>query len=276
MPQWRVADHVGPQGTQIILLDGSSDLSEGVPGLYTYEGFHNAFLPALAEIAPNMARDGWIMGAQSQIANDDATIQSIMRDVISIYVNDYVAEWTQLLGQIGLVTPKSKQEAAAITNILAGPTSPLKSLLSDIARQTKLTAPPQAEAQTGARRRPETVEEAGQAGSCERSIGAKGRGGQLLSQLLVGESSGSSVRGGTAGAEKSPEQSVEERFKFLHDYVNGSPAPIDEANPGHQRRLPRAQQRAQSVRAERRAGQRAQRGRAAVARRRWSRAGLGR
>jgi len=54
LPPWRVADHVGPQGTQIILINGSPDLSVGVPGFYTYEGFHNAFLPALAEVAPSV------------------------------------------------------------------------------------------------------------------------------------------------------------------------------------------------------------------------------
>ena len=224
LPPWRVADHVGPQGTQIILINGSPDLSVGVPGFYTYEGFHNAFLPALAEVAPDMARDGWIMGAQSQIANDDATIKRIMSDVISIYVGDYINYWTQLLGQIQLALPKNKQEAAAFANILAGPTSPLKSLLSDIARQTKLTAPPQAEAQPGADAL-KKVEEAGQ-----QQLGYvlnRSRGGSLLNQILLGGSSDSS--GGAGGdAEKSPEQSVEERFKFLHDYVNGSPAPIDE------------------------------------------------
>jgi len=142
-----------PAGALIIVLDGSSDLSLGVPGLYTYEGFHNAFLPAVAETIPNIARDGWIMGPQSPIANDDATIASIMRDVISIYVNDYVDQWTQVLGKIGLATPKSKQEAAGFANILAGPTSPLKNLLSDIAVQTKLTALPRSPAARPARRR---------------------------------------------------------------------------------------------------------------------------
>jgi len=232
LPQWRVADHVGPQGTQIILLGGNPDLSRGVPGLYTYEGYHGAFLQALAEIAPDMARDGWIMGAQSQIANDDATIQSIMRDVISIYVNDYVDQWTQLLGQIGLATPKDKQEAAAFTNILAGPTSPLKNLLSDIARQTKLTAPPQAAAgqtQIAAPAASE-VEKLGKQ-ELRRMLGSQGRGGYLLSQLFLRGNSGSGGSSGGVGSqeEKSPEQRVEERFKFLSDYVGGSPAPIDEA-----------------------------------------------
>jgi type VI secretion system protein ImpL len=229
VPPWRVADHVGPQGTQIILIGGNPDLSRAIPGLYTYEGYYNAFLPALAEIAPNMARDGWIMGTKSQIANDDATIQSIMRDVISIYVNDYVDQWTQLLGQIGLATPRSKEEARGYTNILAGPTSPLKNLLSDIARQTKLTPPPGAAQGQVATPDASQIEKLGQQ-ELSRLLGSKGRGGYLLNQLFLG---GTATGGGTGGAggeeAKPPEQRVEERFKFLHDYVGGSPAPIDEA-----------------------------------------------
>jgi len=166
----------------------------GVPGLYTYEGYHNAFLPALADVAPSMARDGWIMGAQSQIANDDAAIQSIMRDVISIYVNDYVAQWTQLYGQIGLVTPQDKQQAAAMTNILAGPTSPLKNVLSDIARQTKLTAPPQPAGQTQITTPAASdIEKLGKQ-ELQRMLGSQGRGGYLLSQLFLRGT------GGTAAA----------------------------------------------------------------------------
>jgi type VI secretion system protein ImpL len=226
LPQWRVADHVGPQGALIIVLDGSSDLSLGVPGLYTYEGFHNAFLPAVAETIPNIARDGWIMGPQSPIANDDATIASIMRDVISIYVNDYVDQWTQVLGKIGLATPKSKQEAAGFANILAGPTSPLKNLLSDIAVQTKLTAPPQAAGGQTSSAAVKTVEKAGQQ-EVQFFLGAKGRGGRLLFDLLKG-STGGGVGSGNGQAPPAPEQRVEERFKFLSDYVSGTPAPIDE------------------------------------------------
>ena len=231
LPSWRVADHVGPQGAQIILLGGSTDLSGGVPGLYTYEGYHNAFLPALADVAPSMARDGWIMGAQSQIANDDAAIQSIMRDVISIYVNDYVAQWTQLYGQIGLVTPQDKQQAAAMTNILAGPTSPLKNVLSDIARQTKLTAPPQPAGQTQITTPAASdIEKLGKQ-ELQRMLGSQGRGGYLLSQLFLRGTGGTAGSSGGAGAqqEKPPEERVEERLKYLIDYVNGSPAPIDEA-----------------------------------------------
>ena len=122
--------------------------------------------------------------------------------------------------------PKSKQEAAGITNILAGPTSPLKSLLSDIARQTKLTAPPQ-QAQSGASQVTGTAQELGKQEALN-VIGSKGRGGQLLSQLLVGSMNSGGGAGGTTGAPAPPEQSVEERFKDLQDYVSGSPAPIDE------------------------------------------------
>jgi len=225
LPVWRVADHIGPQGTQVIVRTDGADLSEGVPGLYTYEGFHDAFVPAIENIAPEIARDGWIMGPQSQLANDDATVARIARDVISIYVNDYKAQWTELLGKIGLATPKSKADAAALFNILAGPTSPLKSLLLDIARETKLTAPPPAAPADGGSGIAATLEEAGQR-ELQTTLGSQGRIGRLMAQLAKGGGTGTGGAGETAVP---PEQNVEDSFKFLHDYVGGSPAQIDEA-----------------------------------------------
>jgi type VI secretion system protein ImpL len=223
LPVWRVADHIGPQGTQVIARR-TGDLSDGVPGFYTYQGFHNAFVPAVENIAPEIARDGWIMGPQSQISNDSATIARIASDVISIYVNDYVDQWTRLLGDLTLVEITDKRHAATVFNILAGPTSPLKNLLSDIARETKLTAPPETAAEGGSEVA-QKLEQAGQQ-QLQMTLSSKGRLGRLLGDLV--RSDGSS--GGAAGpAAAPPEQRVEERFKFLHDYVTGTPAPIDEA-----------------------------------------------
>jgi type VI secretion system protein ImpL len=205
------------------------DLAEGVPGLYTYEGFHNAFVPAIENIAPEIARDRWVMGAQAQAATDEAAVSRIAFDVISIYVNDYVDQWTRLLGNIGLATPKNKADAAAMFNILAGPTSPLKNLLSDIARETKLTAPPPADpAADGGSAVGDALQKVG-AQQLQMTLNSKGgRLGQLLTK--VAKASGSGGAGGGGGEDAvPPEQRVEERFKFLHDYVGGSPAPIDAA-----------------------------------------------
>ncbi|MGH6927280.1 MAG: type VI secretion system membrane subunit TssM, partial [Dongiaceae bacterium] len=226
LPVWRVADHIGPQGTQVIVRTDGADLGEGVPGLYTYEGFHNAFVPAIENIAPEIARDGWIMGPQSQLANDDATIARITFDVISIYVNDYKAQWTELLGKIGLVTPQSKPEAAAMFNILAGPTSPLKNLLLGIARETKLTAPPPAAAGEGQSEAEKTLEKVGQQ-QLQQTLNSQGRLGRLAAQLAKG--SGGTGSGGGGETAVPPEQNVEDSFKFLHDYVEGAPAQIDDA-----------------------------------------------
>ena len=226
LPPWRVVDHIGPQGAQVIVRTDGHDLSEGVPGLYTYEGFNNAFVPAVEGIAREIAADGWILGPQSQIANNDATIASVTRDVVSIYVNDYKAQWTELLGKIGLATPKSKPEAAALFNILSGPTSPLKSLLLEITRQTTLTAPPQPAGGATESQIAQAAKTEGQQ-QLSMALNSAGRLGQMMERMRknLGNSGGGSS-GGTP--EVPPEQNVEDSFKFLHDYVNGSPAPIDE------------------------------------------------
>ncbi len=225
LPEWRVIDHVGPQGTQVIVRKTPGiDLTAGVSGFYTYEGFHQAFVPAVENIAPEIARDSWIFGNQSQAAKDNASIAIIARGVISIYVNEYVDQWARLLGDISLVEPTDKGNALTIFNILAGPTSPLKSLLTDIARETKL-APPEAAAAAGG-----GSDLAGQVGQlaqqqAQLAIARQSRLASLLARELA---KGGATGGGGGAQEPAPEDTVAARFKWLHDYVSGSPAPIDE------------------------------------------------
>jgi type VI secretion system protein ImpL len=223
LPPWRVVDHIGPQGTQVIVRKSGADLSEGVIGFFTYEGFHNAFVPAVENIAPEIARDSWILGRQAQVANDSASTARIARDVITIYVNEYTHQWATLVTDIGLREPADKSQATAMFNILAGPASPLKNILQAIARETKLTAPA-AKSDDPAAAVTEKLEEAGQQ-QLQMTLSSKGRLGRLLGDLLKSDGSGG---GGGGEAVAPPEQQVEERFKWLHDYVGGSPAPIDE------------------------------------------------
>jgi len=110
LPSWRVADHVGPQGAQIILLGGSTDLSAAFPASIPTRDTTTHSCRRLPMSLPVMARDGWIMGHSRRFANDDAASRASCVTSISIYVNDYVAQWTQLYGQIGLVTHRTSSK----------------------------------------------------------------------------------------------------------------------------------------------------------------------
>ena len=69
LPTWRVIDHIGPQGDRVIIRrSADTPLTAGVPGLYTYRGFHDVFLPALDSIANRAASQSWVLSGSSTAA----------------------------------------------------------------------------------------------------------------------------------------------------------------------------------------------------------------
>lgn len=203
LPEWRIADHAGPFAERALMRRNGS-LASGVPGIFTYDGFHKVFLPQAAEIATTMARESWVLG-QAAPHVDAATLQS---QVINLYLADYTAQWDRLLSEVTVAPFHGMREAADVLNVLARPDSPLKQFYVAAAQETALT-------------RPEPTQ--GGAASAAQSAAAKAAGAapNALKKLL----------GGALAAGPPPGQSVDDHFKWLHDYVGlgqPGPAPIDD------------------------------------------------
>ncbi len=215
LPAWRVVDHIGPAGARVIVRKSGAPLTDGVPGFYTVEGFQQAFVPRLGDITRTVTQDAWVLGPDSKIKPDAASANRLAVDVLSLYLNDYVDWWVRLVGDVGILQGRDVQQIAEILNILSGPTSPIKNLYGDIARETKLTSDDKAN-------QPSPTDTAEQ-------IAQKKLKAQLQSKGVLGAVLGTMVpTGGDAAPQDPPEKRVEERFDWLQQLVNGTPAPIDD------------------------------------------------
>jgi type VI secretion system protein ImpL len=201
LPEWRISDHAGPFVDRALIRRGGS-LSSGVPGIFTYDGFHKVLLPQAAQIATTMARETWVLG-QTAPRTDADTLKS---EVVNLYLADYQAQWDRLLGEVTVAPFHGLREAADVLNALARPDSPLKQFYVAASAETTLT-------------RPETGAQAAATGAAENA--AKVAAPNALKKLL----------GGALAAGPTPGQSVDDHFKWLHDYVGQGgtgPAPIDD------------------------------------------------
>lgn len=210
LPEWRVIDHAGPAADRALRRASGKPFSEGVPGFYTYEGFWKVFVPKLATIARDTAKERWVLGEQGG-GSDDAVTQKLEQDVAQLYMADYAQRWDQLLADVGIVPVRSLPQAAEVLNVLSGPTSPLKLFLVDVAKETKLTRAP--ELPGGA---------AGEA-AAKAATAATGAAGAKLAAIAE------------KAVPKGPPlgQAIDDRFQRLHEFVGlgkppGQPAPIDD------------------------------------------------
>ena len=140
LPAWRPVDHAGPAGSQVFRRASGASLAQGVPGAFTETGFHDTIRPLSRSLAEAAARDSWVLGRQVQ-GDRPEDVEALQRDILSLYLDDYVAQWDALLADLQLREPASFRQLAELLNRLSGPRSPLSTLLDGVAEQTTLVRP---------------------------------------------------------------------------------------------------------------------------------------
>ncbi len=230
LPEWTIADYSGPAAGRVFTRPSGRKLSEGIPGLYTYDGYHKVFLPLLPDIAHDVAKESWVLGAQSQASEDPASVQRLQRDVASLYVDEFKAQWDKLLGDITIIPFTSVGQSVDTLAILSAPESPIKLFLVSAAKETWLSKKPPADADplaaaaAAAEAKASKGVPGGAAGAAAAGVVPGGDKDKLAAML----GAGGQQAGGPADLVG---RSTDEHFKALHDLVNGGPnngaAPID-------------------------------------------------
>ncbi|WP_211460489.1 type VI secretion system membrane subunit TssM [Collimonas silvisoli] len=149
---------VGPQAGTVFARASGQPLDRGIPGLFTYDGYHDLFSKRLPEfVLKAQIEDAWVMGqgqgqgqysllasAQKKTAyvassalEDDVLTQDIRRQ----YLEEYTQQWTAFLEDIRTVTGTSLTFDLTVLRAFAAPDSPLSRLARAAARETTLSRP---------------------------------------------------------------------------------------------------------------------------------------
>jgi len=219
LPAWRLTDIGGPAVSRVIVRSSGKPLSDGIEGIFTYDGFNTVFLDEALGVAKRVQRESWVLGARGESEQSETALLAISRDVLDLYYNDYITRYDQILGDIDIIPMESLSHAVEVTNVLSGPTSPLVNILNAVAEETKLT---------------ETRDAAGAEGLAEgaREIGALELQSSLSSRsqmFLEALRGATQVEGGEPP--KQPGSYVEDRFSWLHRLVaepDGQPSQLSE------------------------------------------------
>ncbi|MEJ8810703.1 type VI secretion system membrane subunit TssM [Variovorax ureilyticus] len=147
---------VGPQAGTVFSRVEGLPLEKGVPGLFTYDGYHDLFSKRLPEfVGRALEDDAWVMGrggagASKKSAWGDAedALKSnpLLDDIRRQYLTEYAAHWEEFLDSIRTVGAGDAMSTSlgfdlSVLRQLAAPDSPLSRLAREAARETTLSRP---------------------------------------------------------------------------------------------------------------------------------------
>jgi len=142
---------VGPQVGAVFSRAGGLPLEKGVPGLFTYDGYHDVFSKRLPEfVGQALDDDAWVMGRGASTLLDAAArkLQNdpLLDDIRRQYLTEYAQHWEAFLESIrtvggGDTTGTSLGFDLSVLRQFAAPDSPLARLARAAARETTLSRP---------------------------------------------------------------------------------------------------------------------------------------
>jgi type VI secretion system protein ImpL len=209
VPPWTPGGALGASGAPLFVRASGKPLTDGIPGLYTRDGFYKVVLPSLPVAAKEVASESWVLGASAQINPTSPETANLEHDVVALYTAEYIKAWEAMLADLNLAPLNSLNEAVRELYVLGSPQSPMRDLLASVANQLTLSVPP----------KPVPGAEAAAKGAAA-ALAPKLGGAASQLQGLLGK------QGGPPPAP--PGLDVDNHFKALIDFVGKGPgAPID-------------------------------------------------
>lgn len=143
-----IADAIGPQANDVLRLASGKSLTTGVPGIFTYDGYHAVFDQQLAEFAQKaQVDDAWVMGhttAPDRLTDREKDVledSPIVQDIRTQYLQEYRHRWSIFLDDIDTVTGSDLKADIKLVSIFVAADDPLSRLAKIVARETSLSRP---------------------------------------------------------------------------------------------------------------------------------------
>lgn len=153
-PDFTLLRVLGPQAGAVFTRASGAPLERGVPGTYTYAGYHEIFAKKLPELVLRAQEDdAWVMGTHKRMGLDalrskaldvaarTAEVAPLMEDIRRQYLVDYARHWSAFLDDIRPITGNTLAFDAGVVRQFAGADSPLLRLARAAVRETTLSRP---------------------------------------------------------------------------------------------------------------------------------------
>jgi len=142
IPDFRLVDILGTDGVKVVQRRSGQSLQQGIPGLYTYKGFHGLFNVEKRRVIKSLMEDSWVYGELTE-SDTGSTDNTLSAQVSEKYLRDYIYLWQQLLEDISISPATNVEQGIFVTKVLAGPEQPIQNIIRAVQQNVSLTSLPQ-------------------------------------------------------------------------------------------------------------------------------------
>ncbi len=136
LPPFSISEAAGPDVHRVFEQKNGEAISASIPGLYTYDGYHQYFFPKRGAVVEQLSKETWVI--QAETSNLTTATSNLDDEVCRLYLEDYYLYWNNALSNMRIKSFSGPVQAAQILEILSGADSPIDRLFTSVARQVNL------------------------------------------------------------------------------------------------------------------------------------------
>jgi len=126
----------GPQSELVFSRKSGKPVSEGVPGLYTPDGYWKSFNGQIDSVTSALHEDdAWVLGSTSAQEDKQQTDNAVRQ----LYMRDFIANWDSFLADIQLNNSADLSQRINTARLLSGSNSPLRRLVMNLSKVLTLS-----------------------------------------------------------------------------------------------------------------------------------------
>ncbi|EIE3256427.1 type VI secretion system membrane subunit TssM [Escherichia coli] len=131
-----LATLVGPQSELVFSRKSGRPISDGVPGLYTPEGYRESFSGQIDTVSASLHDDDiWVLGLNA-VQEDKTQTDNAVRQ---LYMHDFISQWDSYLADIQLNSSDDLNQRITMARVLSGSNSPLRRLVINLSQVLALS-----------------------------------------------------------------------------------------------------------------------------------------
>ncbi|MFP7674526.1 type VI secretion system membrane subunit TssM [Marivita sp. S0852] len=143
---WTPAVALGPAGTEAFARTSGKPMTEGIPGLYTRDGYRDVVLPNVAPLAEVASGEDWVRGPTAlRVTN----VSDVTRDAVQLYWTEFGGKWRDMVTDLKPRQPSGLADASDLVALMASEADPIGRLARSIAAETDLAGPSETDAAQG-------------------------------------------------------------------------------------------------------------------------------